>query len=88
MDPYELACAVMDSFLEGWDMGTILQSSKQILAGKWNLSFAFIKPVTSIPSTTLQLVDLAASITVSVAVSHPKTITASYFFKAFMSFLR
>ena len=76
------------SFLVCQAKGVILQSSNDTLPGKWNLSFAFIIPVTSIPSMTLQLVDLTESSTVSVAEPHPRTITASCCSAHFCSFLR
>jgi hypothetical protein len=69
-------------------MGISLASSKDRLHGKWNLSFAFVTPTTVMPSITLQLVDLTASRTVSVAESQPRTIAASYRFACFRSFLR
>ena len=84
-DPCQLA---MSSSFLCYDMGTILQFSKETLPGKWNLSCAFMMPAVSMPSITLQSLDLTTSRTVSVADSQPKTITASYCFAHFCSFLR
>jgi len=61
-------------------IGIISLLSKDILHGKWNFGFVFIIPATSMPLITLQSVPFTESITVFIAESHPKTITASYSF--------
>ena len=47
------------------DMGTVLQFSKETLAGKWIPNSAFIMPATFMPSTILQSSDLTTLRTVA-----------------------